>query len=103
MSSTHLLTAEVISLLSVLITVLTFFSTLIYCRVKSIEIGLDELIKRALSASAIPTAVTILLCSIDLSLLQKLAGFLQIYIALAGLSLAYVSVMPLFSPIKRRH
>lgn len=101
MSWTHLLTAEVIGLLSVLITVLTFFSVVIYCQVKSIKIDLDELIKRALSASAIPTAMVILLCSVDLSLLQKLAGFLQIYIALAGLSLAYISIKSLFSSIKQ--
>lgn len=98
----NLLTTEVISFLSVLITVMTFFGFLLYSRIKAINIDLQELIKRALAASTIPTSLAILICSIDLSLLHKLAGLLQVYIALAGLCLAYVSTMALCAPIKNK-
>lgn len=99
MSWLNLLNAEIISMLSATATVVTFFTVLIYSRVNSIKVDLHELIKRALSASALPTAIVILICTIDLSLLEKLAGVLRVYIALAGLCLAYVSAITLFSPM----
>lgn len=56
---------------------------------------------RSLSASALPTALVILACAVDTSLLSKLGGLLQVYIALAGLSLAYISLIALFSPFSK--
>ncbi len=92
------ITSEHISLASVLFTVITFAVAFAYCKLNSIKVNLQELMVRSLSASAIPTAFVILVCSVELSLIQKLGGLLQVYIALAGLSLAYVSFSALFSP-----
>lgn len=96
--------SEHVGLASVLLAIIAFVAVYIYCKKNNIEVTLQELIVRSLSASAIPTAVIILICSIDLSLITKLGGLLQVYIALAGLSLVYVSLSGLFGPFstKRR-
>jgi len=95
------ITSEHIGIASVLITIITFVFVLIYCKSKSIKITLHDLMIRSLSASALPTSLVILACAIDTSLLSKLGGLLQVYIALAGLSLAYISLVALFSPFSK--
>ncbi len=97
-----LIKSEHVSVASVLLSIIAFISVYGYCKKNSIEVTLQELIIRALSASALPTAVIILICSIDLSLITKLGGLLQVYIALAGLSLVYVSLAGLFGPFETK-
>jgi len=92
-------TSEQIGITSVALTVVTFVLVSAYCKYKNISISLHELIVRSLAASALPTSLVILCCAIDTSLLTKLGGLLQVYIALAGLSLSYVSLVALFSPL----
>ena len=96
--------SEHVSLASVLLAIIAFLAVYAYCKKNKIDITLQQLIVRSLSASAIPTAIIILICSIDMSLINKLGGLLQVYIALAGLSLVYVSLSGLFGPFstKRR-
>lgn len=94
------ITSEHIGIASVVLTIIAFVVTVAYCKVTSTSISLQELMVRSLAASALPTAVVILACAVDTSLLTRLGGILQVYIALAGLSLAYVSLVALFSPIK---
>ncbi len=94
--------SEHVGLASVILAIIAFIAVYAYCKKNKIEITLQELIVRSLSASALPTAVIILICSIDLSLIMKLGGLLQVYIALAGLSLVYVSLSGLFGPFETK-
>ena len=96
-------TSDHIAIVSVLITVLTFILIFTYGKVNKIDISLQDLISRSLAGSTLPTAVVILLCAIDLNLLKKLGGILQVYIALAGLSLLYVALMTIFSSFNEKH
>lgn len=91
-------TSEQIGISSVVLTVFTFITVFAYCKYNNISISLQDLIVRSLAASALPTSMVILFCAIDTSLLNKLGGLLQVYIALAGLSLSYVSLVALFTP-----
>lgn len=93
------ITSDGISVIAVVLTVVTFVLIPVICKARDKTIALHDLIVRALAASSLPTAIVIVLCAIDLSLLTKLGGLLQVYIALAGLSLAYVSSVALFSPL----
>lgn len=95
------ITSEQIGIASVLITIIAFVVIFVYCKSKNISITLQDLMIRSLSASALPTALVILACAVDTSLLSKLGGLLQVYIALAGLSLAYISLIALFSPFSK--
>ncbi|NOZ11512.1 MAG: hypothetical protein GXP09_10790 [Gammaproteobacteria bacterium] len=93
------ITSEMIGLIAVFVTVFTFAGLPIYCKLSKRSITFQELMVRALSASSLPTAIVIILCAIDVSLLAKLGGLFQVYIALAGLSLVYVSSVALFAPL----
>jgi hypothetical protein len=61
------------------------------------RVNLEELVVRALSISAIPTAVVLLVCAFKPDLLSQLSGF-NIHIAVAGLVLLYISVKALVTP-----
>jgi hypothetical protein len=93
-----LITSENIAIASVSLTILTFIGLLLYGFMADIKISLNELIIRSLSASALPNAIVIIICAFDTTLLGKLAGLFQVYIALAGLSLIYVSINGIFTP-----
>lgn len=97
------ITSEQIGIASVLVTIIAFVIALVYFKSKNINITLQDLMVRSLSASSLPTALVILACAIDTSLLSKLGGLLQVYIALAGLSLAYISLVALFSPLSKNN
>jgi hypothetical protein len=62
------------------------------------EINLEELIIRAFSAGAIPTALVLLICAFKPGLLPQLSGF-NIYIAVSGLVLLYISVKTFLTPL----
>jgi hypothetical protein len=91
---------ENIHSLTVIFGLLAFAGIYISNRIRGKTNHLDDLLMRMLSASAIPTGLLLLLCAFDTTLLQKIEG-LNIYIALAGLALIYVSLKAVFTNNKR--
>ena len=87
---------DYLNIASVASAILTFFIVLIVKRVEGQSIHLDDLITRALSASAIPTGLLLIACAFYPSLLARLTG-LNIYIAVAGLTLLFVACKRIFS------
>tara|TARA_R110000744_G_scaffold131635_2_gene239751 strand:- start:279 stop:602 length:324 start_codon:yes stop_codon:yes gene_type:complete len=92
---------DVVSIASVGFVIATFLTMLCLCKFKKIPVTLQDLIASSLAASALPTALVIMFCAVDTSLLYKLGGLLQIYIAISGLVLAYVSVSAVIAPLKK--
>ena len=80
---------------SAALAILTFFVALIVKKLDGQSAHLDDLIRRALSASAIPTGIILIACAFDPSLLGSLTG-LNIYIAIAGMTLLFVAGKGIF-------
>ena len=88
-------------LIAVVVTaVITFVITAIIMLSKKVEMSLSTLLTRSISATLFPTGLILIICSLDINLFNKLAGFFQFYIAIAGLAVLYLSLSELFAPFK---
>lgn len=98
MESSALITSEQLGIASALFSIIAFFGAIAVCKYKGLKMSLTDLIARALAASMIPAVIVILICAVDTSLLVGLGSVLQVYIAIAGLSLGFVSIEAIFKP-----
>lgn len=87
---------DFVHIASAALAIITFLAALIVKKLGEQSAHLDDLIIRALSASMIPTGVLLIACAFDPSLLSSLTG-LNIYIAVAGLTLLFVACKGIFS------
>jgi hypothetical protein len=88
---------QIATYLQLALIIAAFFYLVIQQYRSSNQVNLEELVIRAISAGGIPPAVVLLVYAFKLDRHSQLNGF-NIYIAVAGLVLLYISVKKFVTP-----
>ena len=93
--------ADNLSVINVFVAIFVFVYTYVQKSRQKSKITLDELFVRTLAGSAIPVGMLLMFCALDSTLIVKLND-LNVYLALVGMGLIFVSAREAFTGMSKK-